>query len=124
MENLRNVKVMQVKAVKFWMDIVRVAAKSKPEPGEIGEGSVKARFRYCQRLAPALLDLIQDEQIDEDGLLYALVTLCQIYGTYVGVACANKEDGFHDIVEAGRHMIVAYQALLAEREPVTVGAVH
>ena len=113
MENFSDAKAIQVKAVEFWINIVRVAAKAPAEPDdEIDEVTVKARHRFCETIATTLKDLIRDQQGDQNGLIYGLVVLGQIYGIYVGTLGATKEAGFD-------------QSLLIERErPVTVGAVH
>jgi len=124
MENFRNVKAIQQKAVAQWIEIVRAAMRHGPEPGEtISPATVALRMQFCEAMASALQRLVKEDGSDENALLYALIAMSQIYGMWVALS-AEYGPGFKEIIDAGKHMILAFQASLADADRPVAEAVH
>ena len=124
MENFRNVKAIQQKAVAQWIEIVRAAMRHGPEPGEtISPATVALRMQFCEAMASALQRLVKEDGSDENALLYALIAMSQIYGMWVALS-ADYGSGFKEIIDAGKHMILAFQASLADADRPVAEAVH
>jgi hypothetical protein len=123
MENTNHDKALQCEAVIQWMRAIEESARTPPESGEVTRETAKARYKFCETVAKALATLVLDGQNDEDGILYAAVALAQLYGIRAALGGNDQAHTMNMVIEAGRHMIMACHAMMAERATMP-GMIH
>ena len=126
---MTNALGTQKRAVAVWLNSIRLAASTKIQPGdEVTEQTLVVRHRFCEVVAEQLRGVIdgQDgERGEQDGLLYAMVVMSQIYGVYVGLLGLTPDRAMPDLFHAIKHMIQAYQDTYNDtRAALEKAAVH